>query len=186
MSSQYKFSRVHNPSYISLRIMKFVILAVLLAAVLAQNVADMEKEEQLRNNALDFMKGFIEGIGDIPDIEKLKECAKDMESIFAQIKSAVQGLKHFNIMNLAKSLKKLFSAVRSFVEVIKPCCASYKNVIRVITNLAKVNVAKIAMNIIRNPAQFVQAVAECMAGFSSGNMHDAGKGLGKLLRTILS
>lgn len=144
----------------------------------------LSSEEELRSNAVDFMKGFIEGIGEKGDIEKLLKCLKDLESIFNKIKEALNELKHINLQNLIKGLTMLFSAVRELMEMIKPCSEGFETIKKLIQAIAHPDIKKIAMKILMHSGQFIGHVTEAIKCFGTQNYHCAGKAVGSLLKII--
>lgn len=136
------------------------------------------------NDALDFMKGFLEGIGEQGDINKLLQCLKDLESIFAKLKEALEHLKHMKLEDIIKGLTLLFTAVRELMEMLKPCSEGFDKIKKLIAAIAHPDIKKIAVHILLHPGDFLKHVTEAIAGFGKKDFHMAGKGVGGLLKLM--
>ncbi len=141
-------------------------------------------EDSLESSATDFLKGFVQGIGETGEVENLLKCMKDAESIFAQIKEALETLKHINLQNLIKGLTTLFIAVRELMAMLKPCSEGFNMIKKLIQAVAHPNLTKIATKILMHSGAFLKNVNNAITGFSSKDYTTAGKGVGGILKII--
>jgi len=139
---------------------------------------------EVSNNGEDFLKGFLEGIGEAHAFEQLKKCLKDMEQVFHKLKEALQHLKHMKLKEVIKGVKLLVSAVKEFVAMLKPCISGLKRLEKLIMEIAHINIMKIAFHIIRHPSRFIHAITDAIGGFAGHDYHKAGKGVGALLAVM--
>lgn len=144
----------------------------------------LSSSEMLGSDATDFLKGFVEGIGETGDVEKLAKCLKDLQSIFEKIKSALSVLKHINLENLVKGLTTLFEAINSLFTMLKPCADGFEKINKLIKALAKPKIRKIAMEIAMHPTQFLQDVNSAVTCFNNKDYHCSGKSIGDMFKIM--
>ena len=161
-----------------------IIFAILLTVALCQQPEFELKFHMPQSGIEDFLKGFLEGLGVKEDIQKLLECLKGAEHVLEKIKEALEHLKHININELKKGLGLLFSALKEFLNVLKPCAATNSIIHKLINAITSVNIMKIVYHIITHPTAFVHDVESSIVCFAKGDLHCAGKGIGDLLRIL--
>ena len=162
----------------------FVAILLVLAVSYAAQLKASAPREEPKNGAIDFLKGFFEGLGVKEDIEKLMKCMKDVEKVLEKIKEALQHLRHININDLKKGLSLLFAAVKEFLQMLVPCAEGSSIIHKLINAITNVNIMKIVLHIITHPVQFVHDVESTIVCFAKGDLFCAGKGIGDLLRII--
>ena len=140
--------------------------------------------EGLNQNALDFLKGFLEGIGESGDIEKLKECIKEFEQIFKKIEEALHHLKKMKLDDIKKGLKLLFEAVHELLKYLQPCMKGFLKLEKLVLAIAHANLFSIAMHIFMHPKQFIQDIIKAIECFAKKDLHCAGKAVGGLLKVM--
>eukprot|EP01022_Parablepharisma_sp_SALTPOND_P031681 TRINITY_DN8128_c0_g1_i1.p2 TRINITY_DN8128_c0_g1~~TRINITY_DN8128_c0_g1_i1.p2 ORF type:complete len:234 (+),score=19.30 TRINITY_DN8128_c0_g1_i1:226-927(+) len=163
--------------------MKLLLAFLLVTAVLAEQQSTLPVEE-VNSNAFEFVKGFLEGIGEKGDINKLLHCIKDLEHIFAEIKEALEYLKKMKLPDIIHGLTLLFNAVREFVGMLKPCTEGFEVLKHLISEMIHPNIRKIAMHIIMHPGKFIHDITEAIACFGKHDYHCAGRHVGGLLKIM--
>jgi len=165
--------------------MKTLLVILLVAAVFAQQelVSDLPQVE-LKNDALDFLKGFLEGIGEKGDINKLLQCLKDLEHIFSMIKEALHDLKNMKLPDIIKGITLLIEAVKEFMTMMKPCAEGFETMKKLIAAIAHPDIRKIAMHIIMHPGEFIKHITGAIGCFEKKDYHCAGSNVGGLLKLM--
>jgi uncharacterized protein YjgD (DUF1641 family) len=135
-------------------------------------------------NPIDFLKGLFDGLQIKEDVEKFLKCIKDLNPIFQKIKEALEILKHININDIQKGLKQLFEALKQLFEMIKPCAQVGSIIHKLISLISSCNILKIALAIITHPVAFVSDVVKAIESFAKGDLYNAGKAVGDILRII--
>lgn len=170
--------------------MKFIILLALIAAAscstqLLKTEADLSAEEQLSiENAQDFLRGFVEGLGVYEDINSLKQCLKGVQGLISTIKQALPYLRQLNAQSLKQGLQILFGGIRQFLSSLKPCAQSGSVIHKLLNIMSRVNLAKLALKIITNPVRFVQDVGSAVNCFAHGDHYCGGRAIGDILRIL--
>ena len=140
----------------------------------------------LENPGMDFIKGFLEGINEKGDVNKILECIKDIEPIIGEVIKAIQMIVKFNIHDLIEGVKLLIKAVSEIMQAIHPCAEGFEQVKKLIVALTHVDIMKIIGKIMKNPAAFLADFMDLLTSFKTGDFHKAGKDLGDIfLRLFL-
>ncbi len=165
--------------------MKFLLVALLVAAVVAEQPFAIDlPQEALKNEALDFLKGFLEGIGEKGDINNLQKCLKDLEGVFKKLKEALEHLKKMKLPDIIQGLTLLFEGVREFMGMLKPCSEGFEKIKKLIAAVAHPDIRKIAMHILMHPTAFLKDVTGAIGCFEKKDFHCAGKDIGDLLKLM--
>jgi len=130
--------------------------------------------------AIDFVKGFLEGINEKGDINKILECVNDIEPAIAEIIKAVELITHFTIKDLMEGIKLIVQAVQDIMHAIKPCSDSLEQVKKLVHALTNFKLMEIIGKIMKNPSAFLQDFIDCMNSFNKGDFHQAGHDLGDI------
>lgn len=136
------------------------------------------------NPAMDFLKGFLEGIGEKGDINKLLQCLKDMEGIFKKIIEALQHIKNMKLEEIIKGVTMLIEAIREFMTMLKPCAEGFEQLKKLINAIAHPDIKKIAMRILMHPGEVIKDITQAIGCFGKKDYHCAGQGVGKLLHVL--
>lgn len=135
-------------------------------------------------NAIEFIKGFLKGIGEEKDIENLLKCIKSLEAIFAKIVEALEHLKKMTFQEIVKGLTMLFNAVKEFIAILTPCMEGHEKLKKLIYEISHPDIMKIAMRIMMHPAEFIADITKAISCFQSKSYNCAGEATGDLLRIM--
>ena len=133
---------------------------------------------------VDFVKGFLQGINENGDINKLMQCIKNGEDIMAKIKEALQAIAKKDIMNIIKGVTLLIDAIQQLMHSLQPCMEGFNQLKKLFEALQHVDIKKIAMKIFMNLSDFISDVVTAIACFQSGDLQCAGKNVGDILRRL--
>ena len=171
--------------------MKVIIFVLIAALAFCQTVedsfADPMAEIETVKSPIDFFIGIFEGLGIAEDIEKLKECIRNIRNfgeIIDKIKEALQHLKNLNPTELKKGFELLFSALLQLFSTVQPCLHEGSIIKKLISLLMSANIMKIVLAIIAHPIAFVKYVVQAIECFAKGDFHCAGFAIGSILRII--
>ena len=162
--------------------MKVAIFSILFAVVIC---VPLELQQSfLQNNSLEFLKGFIEGVGAKENIEELLKCIEETESIFEKIKEALEHLKHLDIKELEKGFKMLLEAMKELFEMLKPCSESTSVIDKLLKAILSANIFKIVARIMANPVDFIRDVKQAIVCFAKNDYYCAGRNIGDIMRLV--
>ena len=156
-------------------------ILILLIAIAFCSALDLESPPPTPE---EFLKGFLEGIGETVDVNKLRNCMKGTEGIINRVEASVQKLTKINKDSLIKGLKMLFAAVRDFLQMLSPCAKDFGKLLKLLRSIAKVNIPRIVFKILLKPGPFVGNVRSAIECFQKKNMRCAGQSVGKILKQI--
>jgi len=160
---------------------------LVLLAIVAVCVADTRISFAPQGDGVDFVafiKGFLEGINEKGDINKLLQCIKGGEEIVQKIITAINYLKNMNFENIIKGLTLLFEAIKQLLEMLKPCMEGFDQLKKLLNAIAHVDIKKIALKILTHPTEFLKDITKAIECFGKGDLFCAGKCIGDLLRMM--
>ena len=144
----------------------------------------LSTEQDKENELLEFMKGFLEGINEKGDIEKLVSCIKGGEPIIKKIIEGFKLIKTLNPLKVMEGVKMVVEAFKELMKMLQPCMEGFEELKKLMAALAKVNISKIVKNIISHPGEIIKVITEAIEGFAKKDMHLVGKACGRFCRVI--
>ncbi len=133
---------------------------------------------------MDFVKGFLEGINESGDINKLVECLQGGEEIMNKIIEALEILLKMNVQDIVKGLVMLMDAVREMSAKFKPCAEGFEQIKKLLEAITNVDIMKIVMKVLSNQSTLLHDILDCIDMFRNGFYEKAGKDLGEILFII--
>ena len=136
------------------------------------------------NPAVDFILGFLIGIGDNPSEHNIEKCAKDITNFIEHLKQALEEFKKKKLKNIINAVKILIDAIKDFINGIKPCAAGLKNFEKLIKALIHPDIKKIALRLLTHIGKIIKDLTAVISNFKSKNFKAAGTALGDLIKMI--
>lgn len=136
-------------------------------------------------HALDFLKGFIAGLGGNFNEKDFEPCVKDVEAICAAIKEAFDAIITGNFNKILEGVGKLIQAAKQLMNDIKSCAKGVEVIQKLIEAIVNIDILKVATKIIANFGKIVDIISTTVPCFTSGDYYCIGKGFGSLLKTLL-
>lgn len=143
--------------------------------------------EEAPFDIMKFLTGFLKGLNEKGDIGELVKCASGLEKIVPKIIEAINYLKHLDFEHMAdiiKGLTLLFQAITEFLQILQPCMKGFEQLKRLFDALQHLDIMKILMKILTNPAPIIQDVMDCIDAFQKEDWEKAGRCIGDLLYRI--
>lgn len=137
------------------------------------------------SDAMDFLQGFIGGLGGHFDINQFKNCGKDFKIVFDTIKKAFEAFKTMDFGKVVEGVKDLIKAVKQLVEDLKICAKDVEIVKKLIKALQNIDINKIAKKIFADIFSVVMIVTETIPCFGKKNFKCIGKGFGSIVKIAL-
>jgi len=162
----------------------FILVAICQAQYIELGEAYFEVEET-QYSFEQFVKGFVAGIGENQDPNKLNNCLKGGESIMMRIREAFLMMKTINLQNAAKGLKALFEAHMSIFQQLTPCMADFKIMQNMFTLLKRANIRFVVMKIMKHPAPFLVYIRTAIECFHKKDSFCVGKSTGGFMSLLL-
>eukprot|EP00826_Nyctotherus_ovalis_P019823 TRINITY_DN1615_c0_g5_i1.p1 TRINITY_DN1615_c0_g5~~TRINITY_DN1615_c0_g5_i1.p1 ORF type:complete len:325 (-),score=49.02 TRINITY_DN1615_c0_g5_i1:157-1107(-) len=136
-------------------------------------------------DAVEFLKGFIEGLGGSFDINKFRTCLKDFQHLYEAIKRAFEALKTKQIGQIIQGVAILIAVAKQLVDDLRVCAQGVEVVRRLIEALANVSAMKVAVKLLMNFTEVYAVIARTAPCFASENYRCIGIGLGMILKLAL-
>lgn len=156
-------------------------MKILFFVLLATLAFSMPRDVDEANNFVEFMKGFLEGINEKGDFEKLMKCIKDGEHIVVKIIDAIKKIKTLNPIKVMEGVKELIEAVKELMAMLKPCTEGFEVLKKLINAIAHVNIANLVKHILAHPGEFIKLITQAIESFVKKDWHGTGKAIGGLL-----
>jgi len=157
---------------------------LIFAVVIALCAARPTVTEVQGNELVDFVKGFLEGINETGDINKLMKCIKTGEEIFKKVIQALELIKKMNLIDIIKGVTLLVDAIKELLNALQPCMEGFSELKKLMNAITHIDIKKIAMKILTHPVEFIKDVTDAISAFSKKDFHAAGKAVGDLLRRL--
>lgn len=164
--------------------MKALIVLLIALAACTQYEEMPEFEEDVK--ILQFLKGFLEGLGEKGNLEELKKCVKGADNIIDNIIKAIKLIATKKLESIIEGVKLLVESVRELLDMIKPCMESFKELKKLYEALKKIDFKKIGMKILTRFPEFLGYITkaiECLT--KTKDWACGGKNIGSLLRRLL-
>ena len=136
------------------------------------------------NIFFDFVKGFLEGIGENGDINKLIECMEGGEDIMKKIIVAFQYIVKMDPENVIKGVKLLLDAMKEFFTTLAPCAKGFVQWNLLFLAILNNNPITVAMRIITHAKELESDILGFIWNFGMFLFENAGKNLGNFLFLI--
>jgi hypothetical protein len=130
---------------------------------------------------VEFLKGFLEGINEKGDINKLLKCVKGGEEIINKIIDAVKLIKTLHPANILKGIKELIAAIKLMHDMLQPCLEGFAQLKKIFDAVAHAKIQDVIKKIIAHPDQFIAKIVIIIKCGTSKDYNCAGKALGELL-----
>jgi len=159
--------------------MKALLVFLVIAAVSANEVTFGDGP-----TAEDFVKGFLNGIGEKKDPGDLIKCAHKVEELIMKIHEALELILTFEIPNIIKGVTQLISAVRELNELIRPCSEGYETLKQLFFAIADADIFKVVQIIIQKSVTLMFYIINAITCYNEDKYDCLGKNLGTILKEI--
>lgn len=158
---------------------------LILKGLFLSDVLESEVMRLSESAAIDFLQGFIEGLGGHFDINQFKNCIKDFKIVFDAIKKAFEAFKTGKFDKIVEGVKNLVKAVKALVDDLKICAKDVEIVKELIKALQNINIGKIAKKLFANLFDVIEIVTETIPCFATKDFKCVGKGFGSIIKIAL-
>jgi len=161
--------------------MKFLVFLLGIIAVSSTVIHPLAEHEMPEIKAVDFITGFLEGLNEKGDVNKLLECLKGIDKI---IDDVIEGLELILTMkpdNVKKGVAKIIGAVTELMVKIKPCSEGFEQILKLIEVIKNIDILKVVFKLLTNPIPYINEIRAAIEAFKNKNFHEAGKRVGTFL-----
>ena len=139
------------------------------------------------NRTPDFVRGFADGAGEKGDILKLRPCLADIESIYTELKKALENFKREETpIILQHGLGSLFDSIRSLMRMLEPCMKDRFAVLsKLKSELAYVSLERSLRKILLQPANFFYNSKKALDCYTQSDFVCSGKNVGAMVQYLL-
>ena len=153
--------------------------------LLAKSLYLEKMDERVGNNSVvEFLKGFLEGIGETADINELIKCLKALDESIEKIKEALYLITNGNFTEMLKGIKMFLEAVRDFLAKMHPCASGTVVLKKLINAILTVDFAVVIKKILLNLNRIIAECGEIIKDFDEEDYKGAGFGIGNLLKFL--
>jgi len=145
---------------------------------------DQQPKERSSDDPLEFLKGFLEGLNEKGNVNKLVKCLKDIDSTAKRITYALELIITKDPQEMREGIKLLVEAVLEYVNTIKPCAEEFDQIKKLLQKLQKVDIGRILTKILQSFDQYTRIINQCIGAFRKKEFKLAGKYLGQLLNKL--
>jgi len=145
---------------------------------------EVVKEVKGTNHLFEFLKGFLNGIGDKTDPSDLLKCLNTLEETFKKIQEALFYIIKGDLDEKIKGMIMLLEALREMLAKIKPCIEGLEEVKKLVNAIINADIAKILKRVLLNLNIIVAEIAYTYKCIQEGNLNCAGFGIGSLFKFI--
>ena len=137
---------------------------------------------QMGNSSTDFMKGFLKGINETDDIQKLYPCMPDLSDLFTKIKSAIDLIKDMKLNNMVKGFDILLPLLNTLFKAFKYCLNRFYKLRELIVAMSKFDSKAISLYILFHPEYYQTEIHNLVKALTSQEYYLVGKGVGNIFR----
>jgi len=161
--------------------MKFLVFILAIIAVRSAVIYPLAEFEMPEAKAIDFITGFLEGLNEKGDINKLLECIKGIDKIIDDVIEGFELILTMKAENVIKGVTKIIEAVRELLKKISPCSEGFEQIIKLIEAFKDIDIIKIALKLLKDPKPYVTDIIKAIEAFKNKNFHEGGKRVGSFL-----
>eukprot|EP00826_Nyctotherus_ovalis_P034433 TRINITY_DN2873_c0_g1_i5.p1 TRINITY_DN2873_c0_g1~~TRINITY_DN2873_c0_g1_i5.p1 ORF type:complete len:340 (-),score=121.94 TRINITY_DN2873_c0_g1_i5:107-1126(-) len=167
--------RVHGNS------MKSLILVLAIVATCSAQIHLVPGAVMPQSRAFDFITGFLEGLNEKGDINKLLNCVKGIDQIIDNIVEGVRLISVGGAENIIVGVTKVITSVKELLGIFKPCSEGFKQIKKLFEAFRHINILKVVFKILNNPKPYVTDVVKAVEAFKKKDFHEGGKRVGRFL-----
>lgn len=159
-----------------------------LGDILFRLFLDTMAELQSFEDFVNFMVGFIEGIGNGQKFVDIEVCLKKMPEVWTEIINAINDLKNINWRNLDKlveALIKIFNAFITIFQGIKPCSKVPAEIEEMIQKLINIDYNVLLQKILLNSFQLIADITNAIKNLGNKDYVAAGKSIGEIFWVLV-
>lgn len=137
--------------------------------------------EMQNDRIMDFITGFLEGLNEKQDVQKLLECIKGIDKIIPNVIKGLELLQTGNPVDVIKGMAMVMDAVKELLEKIQPCSDGFEQIMKLITALKDADILKIVDKILNDPEPYVTEIVMAIEAFKNNDYRAGGKRFGTFL-----
>jgi hypothetical protein len=135
--------------------------------------------------ALDFLRGFLEGLGGKFDDKNFEKCVKDFQEIITAIKTAFEAIIHGKISEIIKGITIIIQATKQLLNDIESCTKDVEVIKKLIQAIINFDLMKTAWKIVSHLVTVIEVITKTIPCFGSHDYYCIGKGFGSFLKIAL-
>lgn len=147
-------------------------------------LSEVFAEDYGKQNALDFLKGFIEGLGGHFNATDFDPCVKDIQHIVDAIKLAIQSLMSGEFDKVLEGVRQLIQAANQLLNDINKCAKGVKVIGDLINAIRSANPIELAWKIIDNFGNLVNIFNKIISCIGDEDFYCVGNSFGNLLKIL--
>jgi len=153
-----------------------ILKTLFLTSIYRKDIAEID--------ALDFIKGFLEGLGGKSDDKDLDKCIKDIEDLIEAIGKAFDAIRRGDIQGIKEGLKLIIQITKKFVEDLQHCTKDeiIQKLIKAIINF---DLMATVWKIVSHLPKIIAIINKTLGCFETENYHCIGHGFGSFLKIAL-
>ena len=161
--------------------MKATLLLFLALALTALCEPVEIKKEKVGDPVYDFLEGFLEGLNEKGDVNKLLECIKDIGPISLDIMKALQLIAKFNPKDMFYGIVLLIHAIKELTDAMEPCNEGFTQLQKFTNAIKHADIKKLLARIASDPNAFLKDINTCIEAFEEGDYYTFAKALGDMM-----
>ena len=133
----------------------------------------------------EFVAGVVEGFVNKNDLNEIKACLTDADTLEGEIEAIVKDLETLNINNIVDAVKKIVTLVQQIPGDLKNCEGIQGDLSKITNWASHIDVTKIPTNVIEHLSPIMKDVQTITTDFQSNNYLDAGEQVADIAIEVL-
>merc|ERR1712147_124636 len=133
----------------------------------------------------EFVAGVVEGFVNKNDLNEIKACLTDADTLEPEIEAIVKDLQSLDVAHIVDAVKKIVTLVQQIPGDLKTCEAIQGDITKITNWASSIDPTKIPGNVINNLSPTVKDVQTITTDFQSNNYMDAGEQVADIAIEVL-
>eukprot|EP01022_Parablepharisma_sp_SALTPOND_P014831 TRINITY_DN205_c1_g1_i1.p1 TRINITY_DN205_c1_g1~~TRINITY_DN205_c1_g1_i1.p1 ORF type:complete len:588 (-),score=52.20 TRINITY_DN205_c1_g1_i1:3719-5482(-) len=143
-----------------------------------------EEESEAEPNFFEFTKGFLAGIKEEEDVNKLKNCLKNGDRILIGFRTSFEHSKTISFQNLLNGIRLMVVTTRQYLNDLTPCMKDFQKLKLLKEGVANPNITFIVEHLIKIPEKFLGHVLRAIGCYRFNDAKCVGNETGHILHSL--
>lgn len=156
----------------------------LLKSIFMESMSDEEVIVFDEDESLEFLKGFLRGIGDQGDANKLLKCLHTLDVVIDKIKKAIERIASEDPREIILGLRMFIEALREMIIKFRPCLEGFDALKKLWDAILKMDLENVLKKALLNLNRIIGEATYIIDCFDDDDFNCAGFGTGNLLKFL--
>lgn len=134
---------------------------------------------------VDFLKGYLESVGEKGDIKELMNCIKENKAIFDNLRKACELIQRtLDVEDVIEGTKIFVAVNKDIMIMLKACLSKFEVLKRIDASLAKADIAKLVKYILAHDGSFFHLCINYIEAMDNNQPQKAGVAIGTMIKLL--